>query len=101
MPRQGYYARDIRSANDGSSFQETTLRLFLATLFATCLYGCAASDKAILDRGATADDKEVTARNLAACKAQAEAAKLSAESASYTGYMNDCLRKAAVVRSPR
>jgi hypothetical protein len=73
------------------------LLFFIACLDAVLLGGCMAHDTAALNRGVTADDKEVTARNLAACRTQAEAAKLSAQSSSYSRYIDECMRKGGVV----
>jgi hypothetical protein len=65
---------------------------------ATCLLaGCATSHDAVVQRGSTADDKEVTARNLVACKEQAKAAKLSPDSPSYGRSVDECMRKGGVV----
>jgi hypothetical protein len=73
------------------------MRILVMGLLVTLFGGCMAHDTASLKRGVTADDKEVTARNLAACRSQAEAAKFSANSQSYTRYVEECMQKGGVV----
>jgi hypothetical protein len=84
--------------------------LFLAAAAAFALGGCmttptptttAARDSKIVHEGITADDKEVTARNLTSCKQQAEAARMSADSPPYSRFVEECMQKAGVVQSPQ
>ncbi len=70
-----------------------------AVLAVLLLGACMQSQTAVVNRGNTSDDKEVTARNLAQCKKLAEAAKLSVDSPSYSRTVEDCVRKQGVVRS--
>jgi hypothetical protein len=73
------------------------MRFLVPALVGALLGGCMTHDTAVLKRGVTADDKEVTARNLAACRTQAEAAKFSSDSPSYTRYVDECMQKGGVV----
>ncbi len=75
------------------------MKMRFAVFGVVLLAACMQSETAVVSRGNTSDDKEVTARNLAECKKLAESNKLSAESASYSAYIDECLRKHGVVQS--
>ena len=52
-----------------------------------------ATDAAVIAKAPTADAQEVTARNLASCKAQAQAAKLSDENPGFGRFVDECMKK--------
>ena len=73
------------------------MRFLFSIIALAVLAGCASREMATLNRGVTADDKEVTARNLASCREQANAARLSADSPPYSRFVDECMKKGGVV----